>query len=163
ELGLEIWVSQLTSHNYIGQTMYQLAQEYSLSVKDIQLMTISVTHHILRELSRDSTAYPLLSSIARFESENDTLTKSARITNKLLKQHYTLEQIAIVRKLKMNTIYDHIVEISLHDPTFSLDMFIDPSVQEVIYDAIQDVNTFKLKTIKENLNGDISYFEIRLV
>lgn len=163
ESAIEIWVQQLTGYQRIGKTIYQLAQEYGLLAEDIYLMTTSVNHFLLNEIQKLPSSYPLLSFIATNHHSDVLLTASAQITYQMINQNYTLEEIAARRKLKLNTIYDHIVEVSLNDPEFMIDPYVEPTVQEEIYDVLQQVDSYKLKTIKDRVSHHISYFEIRLV
>ena len=101
-----------------------------------------------------------------YRDDNDqskiTLSSSSWETYKFLKNGKSIEEIAQLRKLKKNTIEDHIVEISLIDSTFSIDHFVVPEVQKQIVEVVQQLHTKRLKTIKEHLHN-VDYFAIRLV
>ena len=62
----------------------------------------------------------------------------------------------------MNTIYDHIVEIALHDDNFPIEPFVSREKQDEIFKAAEKLKTRKLKLIKEAVGEDIDYFQIRL-
>ena len=163
EDAVNVWVEQLTGYQWIGRTTYQLAQEYHKSTEDIHLVTTSVNHSILHQIEVAPLVYPLLTSIASVPNLDDQLTESSRKTATLFNKGYTLEEIAIKRKLKINTICDHVVEIALHHPDFPLESYVPVDIQAEIYSAVQQLGSFKLKLIKEKVSGDISYFDIRLV
>ena len=85
-------------------------------------------------------------------------------TFRLLEKGFSLEQIAQIRQLKLSTIEDHLVEISLHDHSFLLDEYVKKEHRVEIEKAVQKLKTKQLKKLKEFLNNEnISYFHIRLV
>src|SRR5699024_5363514 len=83
-------------------------------------------------------------------------------THRLVKQGLQPDQIATNRQLQITTIYDHIVEIALHDEQFPLESFVSNEKQREVYEAVNRLNSFKLKDIKEVVSEGISYFHIRL-
>lgn len=159
---LNIWVRQLTGYKRIGLTKQQLAMEYRKSAADIHLLTTSINHMLLNQIYAGPDKLPLLSLIAAHEGTASRLTKSAQKTAQFLPSH-TLEEIAQKRLLKLNTIYDHIVEISLYEKPFPLERFVPPSVQIQIEEAMKQAGSWKLKEIKALLPEEIRYFDIRLV
>ncbi|MEK1830637.1 helix-turn-helix domain-containing protein [Priestia megaterium] len=74
-----------------------------------------------------------------------------------------LEEIAYIRRLKESTIEDHIAELALFVPSFSIDAYVSPKQQEKIISAFEGLRTNKLKVIKEEVKDDVTYFQIRLV
>lgn len=159
---IHIWVRQLTGYKRIGWTEQQLAVEYKKSAADIHLLTTSINHMLLNQIDADTNKLPLLSLIAAQEGTASRLTKSAQKTAQLLPSH-SLEEIAQERCLKLNTIYDHIVEISLNEAQFPLERFVSPPVQIQIEEAMKQAGSWKLKDIKALLPEQIRYFDIRLV
>lgn len=159
---LNIWVRQITGYNQIGWTKRQLATEFEKTAEDIHLLTTSVTHILLDQVYKHADKLTLLSQISIQESTTSRLTRSAQKTAEFLYSH-TLEEIAEKRQLKLNTIYDHVVEISLYDTHFPLARFVPPSIQVEIEEAMKRSGSWKLKEIKANLSEEIRYFDIRLV
>lgn len=159
---LNIWVRQLTGYRQIGLTKQQLAVKFEKSVEDIHLLTTSVTHTLLNQIYKHADEFILLSNIYTQENSATRLTRSAQRTADFLYTH-TLEEIAEKRRLKLNTIYDHVVEISLYDVHFPLDRFVPLSAQVQIEQAMKQSGSWKLKEIKANLPEEIRYFDIRLV
>src|SRR5699024_7478166 len=76
------------------------------------------------------------------------LTNSASKTKALLQKHLSLEQIATWRQLKINTIYDHVVEIAIAREDFPWQEYVSEEVYKNIVLAIQETNSFILKDIK---------------
>lgn len=162
-ISAEVFVEQLTGFNHIGLTVEQLAHRYRLSVESILLLHINTIHYFLHSIEKDSAHYPLLRHLSKDLYEQDSLTKSTKITKNLIELGYTLEEIAAKRRLRLNTIYDHVVEIALIDRNFSISPFVSKEIEEEIVAAVNHLRTYKLKEIKQSVRDEISYFQIRLV
>ncbi|MDY0405676.1 helix-turn-helix domain-containing protein [Virgibacillus sp. 179-BFC.A HS] len=159
-----MFVDRLTGYQSYGQSIPQLAEKYGLTYHDVKVLLTAITHFIIHQLhfrQEDFKVLPLL--LKHPEKQHTTLTNTANYTYQLYNQGYDLKEIARIRKLKINTIYDHIVEICLSDPTFPIDQFVKQHDQQLIQQAIAQTSPLKLKTIKDKIGDDISYFQIRLV
>src|SRR5699024_11896781 len=128
----------------------QLAVILEKSDEYIHLMTTIVTHTLLNQIYKHADEFILLSNIYTQENSATRLTRSAQRTADFLDTH-TLEEIAEKRRLKLNTIYDHVVEISLNDVHFPLDRFVPLFVQVKLNKARKKSQSWKLKEIKANL------------
>ena len=89
------------------------------------------------------------------------LTASTNSTAQLYRAGRTLEEISHIRRLKMSTIEDHIVELAMNEPNFSIEPFVTNEEQKQILDAVENYDTKRLKTLKELL-PQLSYFQLRL-
>lgn len=158
-----VWVLQLTGYQSIGMTLLQLADTYEMAEEDMHLITMHVNHFLLEEITNRPAEFPLLAHLALVDQINPILTASASKTKELIREFPSLEAIANTRGLKLNTIYDHIVEITLQDPSFSLTPYVDEQEEKMIMQAIQLADSFRLKDIKGRLAETITYFQIRLV
>lgn len=161
----EIFVDRITSYRTYGLSMDQLAIKYEQDVADLRLLLVGISHRMLDHINRDISSYPLLSFITRdlnVKSDNK-LTHSATITNDLIKKKHSINEVAHIRQLKVNTIYDHIVEIALYDQEFPIHKYVSEKNKQKIISVIRQINSFTLKDIKNKVNKEISYFQIRLV
>lgn len=158
----EIFVDRLTGFQHYGMSIQQLSNRYKRSVIDVQILLIGMTHHMLDTIQRNIDQFPLLSTVIEDLQTNRLITQSAKRTYDLIIKGHSIDQIAQLRKLKLNTIYDHIVEISLHDPDFPIHLYVSEEKQREIVKVAQQMNTSKLKKIKDIVSEDISYFQIRL-
>lgn len=159
----EVFTYQLSGYKEIGKTIDQIAQIQGRPVTDVMLMTISTLHTILEKLHNHPVHYPVLHSFTEGLQPRSHLTHSAKMTEKMLAKGLVVEQIAISRKLTINTIYDHIVEIALNDVTFDISRYVTNEEINEIIQATQILNSFKLKEIKAAVREEIDYFKIRLV
>ncbi len=163
ELYVEIFVLQLTSYKKYGLAKVQIAEKTGSPKEDIELMTLTVVHQILDKVDAEPTRFPILAHLKSDVTEEKQLTFSASKTKSLLQKGYTIEQVAQQRRLKENTIYDHIVEIAIHDQTFNIQSYMTTDERHDIIKAIQQVQSYSLKDIKQAVTENISYFQIRLV
>ncbi|MBP2077829.1 helix-turn-helix domain-containing protein [Oceanobacillus polygoni] len=158
-----LFVERLTGYKTYGKSMNQLAELTKLSIMDVHLLLTGIIHKMIQVIETKPEQFPVLSFLIGDLIEQIPITNSANLTYQLLQKQYTIDQIAVMRNLKINTIHDHIVEIALYDTAFSIDHYINQEKQQQIIDVINQENTFKLRDIKKAVHDDISYFEIRLV
>jgi len=122
-----------------------------------------MVHRLIESIKKDTGSYPVLRILFTGTKRHISLTGSARKTYDLYRQGLSPEAIAGTRRLKLNTIYDHLAEIALNDPQFPFTSFISEREAEEILKAIDKAGTYKLKSIKEQVSEDISFFQIRLI
>ncbi|MBD8031988.1 helix-turn-helix domain-containing protein [Solibacillus merdavium] len=157
----DLIIYRLSGYNEPGFTWQQLAFGYEMHEMDVQLLYISGLHAWLNELSHKSAQYPLLHDIMQNIRVEVLLTSSANATAKLYKVGRTIEEISQIRRLKINTIEDHIVEMAMNETNFSIEPFITIEEQQQVLAAVEDYGTKRLKTLKEIL-PHLSYFQLRL-
>ncbi|SOB94255.1 uncharacterized protein YpbB [Ureibacillus xyleni] len=158
----EILIKRLAGYKIPGYTWQQLSIYENKDEMDIQLLYISCLHIWLNIITANESEFPLLHKIAEQIRITIPLSGSAFQTAQLFKQGYTLEQISHYRRLKMSTIEDHIVELAMNDPQFTINQFVAKEAIDQVVNAVNDYDTRKLKVLREIL-PHLSYFQIRLV
>lgn len=154
----ELLINRLTGKDIPGYTWQQLAFEAGMSEMDVQLLYISALHNWLLEIPN----YTYLGLIAENIQVDIVLTGSAYQTAELYKQGYTIGEIALMRRLKENTIEDHIVEYAMNEPTFPFEKFVSMVDQKRVFEAIEANNTRRLKVLHE-IMPHLTFFQLRLV
>lgn len=154
---------RMTSYYRYGLSKEQLAYRYQISRIDVELYITSVSHYMLSVILEKPNDFPVLYNFCQDLIKELPLTESARKTWDLLQKNLTISNISGIRRLKQSTIQDHIVEIALVDPSFNIHSFIPNETVENISHMAKQLNTNRLKVIKDNLHNQYSYFEIRLV
>ena len=157
----ELIMYRLTGYNEPGFTWQQLAFGYHIPEMDAQLLYISGLHAWLAEVEQQKSDYPLLAKMAENIRVEALLTNSALETAQLYKKGHSLEEISHIRRLKMSTIEDHLVEMAMNEPSFSIDDFVSKEDQQQIIQTVEDYETKRLKTLKEIL-PHVSYFQLRI-
>ena len=156
------FVMRLSGVGRTGLTVNQLADFHEMSDEEAMIRFQGVIHGLLSEIQNNSTQYPILGSMTEGAGGHLPLTLSTKQTYKLLEDGMSIEQIAQTRRLKRSTIEDHLVEIAINVPEFSINPFVDPKAQLEIRLASKEIDSQRLKLIKDYVNDQYSYFEIRL-
>ena len=162
EVEAEMFVDRLTGFQHYGMSVHQLANHYEITVNDVQLLLTGIIHHMLGMIQRKTKEYPLLSELVEDLHANGFITQSAQRTYELIEKGLSIDKIARHRNLTINTIYDHIVEIALYDADFSIEQFVSEEQQNEILHIAKQLDTTRLKKIKDVVSEEISYFQIRL-
>ncbi|SES81266.1 Uncharacterized protein YpbB [Oceanobacillus limi] len=159
----EMFVDRLTGYHTYGMSTHQLAEKYNMVEADVKVLMVGIIHFIMSNIEKSPEKFQLLRVLLQGVTRRNFITNSAKVTNDLLKKGYSIEKVAKVRRLKVNTIQDHIVEIALYNVDFPVEAYVDPETESEIIAAIRKTNSYKLRDIKEALDNQISYFQIRLV
>jgi len=162
QISPDCFVYKLTGFHSPGMTDHQLAQHLGMDEDYFLLSFQQILHYILDTIWKNQRDFPLLWSLIPDLSFSLNLSRSATMTYNLWQEGRSMEEIARIRQIKRNTVQDHIVEIALVDPDFSIDPFVDRKVQRKIMQAVKSLNTKKLRRIKDVV-PEAEYFEIRLV
>lgn len=161
ELVKTLIVSRLSGFQEPGLTWQQMAFGFHMQEMDIRLMYCSGLQQWVNEILTDAPNYPYLNQLTQGIRIERMLTSSANETAQLYKRGISLEQISSMRKLKLNTIEDHIVELAMNDATFNIESFVNWEDQQMIMTASEDYQTKKLKVLRE-IMPHVSYFQLRL-
>ncbi|MEK5270497.1 helix-turn-helix domain-containing protein [Aeribacillus sp. FSL K6-8394] len=162
EKGAILVVNRLSGFKKNGITFEQLAAAANEDPFYLKLMFQAAVIQMVNELQKRSDQYPILFGLLRDLIKKHPLTASAEKTYRLLAEGLGIDEIAAFRKLKRNTIEDHIVEIALNMHDFAFEPYVSKEDVVKIGQAIEKLQTNKLKTVKEYLQDQYSYFQIRL-
>ncbi|MFK3937921.1 helix-turn-helix domain-containing protein [Alkalihalobacillus sp. NPDC078783] len=160
DLEARIFVGQLTSPSQIGLTLFQLADQLQVHKEYAYVLHRATLHKLFRALLNGQ--YPALRPFMGELREHRFSTETANKTANLLKQGLTIDEIVEKRRLKRNTIEDHVVELALYDPSFSIRPYISEEDYQQIITAAETLNTLKLKQLRDYVGHSISYFMIRI-
>lgn len=154
-----LFVYRLSGYKTTGLTWEQLARHYHMTDLNIKIIFLECLHSMLDNISIETS--PRLFNLAKDIRIDTPLTESAFKTNSLFEKGYSIEEIAKIRKLKINTIEDHVIEIVSNDKNFSISAFISKEQVEEILHLSNELETKKLTLIKQRL-PEISFFQVRL-
>ncbi|MGM0969660.1 MAG: helix-turn-helix domain-containing protein [Bacillota bacterium] len=155
-----IFVYSLTSNERIGRTYQQMAEWMKEDVWYVYLLFWNVLHYFIQSAQKGEA--PILQQLVGDLEFKRVLTTSTHKTLELVQKGFDIEQIAHIRSLKKATIEDHIVELSIHEPSFSIDPYVNIKEQREILAVAKELQTNKMKLIKEKLEHPFTYFQIRL-
>lgn len=158
----EIFVYKLTGYEMPGLTDRQLETYLEGDVYYFHLCFLSTIHYMLSTIWKERGKYPLLEELCSDLREVYGLSKSALISYNFLQMGKNIEEIAKIRRLKLSTVQDHIVEMALYIPEFPIHSYVSEELQEKISETIKTLKIRKLRNIKEFVS-EANYFQIRLV
>ncbi|WP_046173744.1 helix-turn-helix domain-containing protein [Domibacillus indicus] len=153
---------RFSGHGQTGRTVEQAAEMLQMEATEYWFRFLNSLHAVIGLLMHGKEPLPFLRQVLSGITVSIPLTDSARKTADYLQKGLTVEQIAAARRLKRATIEDHIVELALNDPHFSIRPFIDEEKEKAVVKAGGTSAVRQLKPLKDQL-PDHSYFEIRLV
>lgn len=156
-----IFVCRLSGKNDTAKTWDQLAVELDDAPDAIRLQFIESLHRLLATVE-EQVKYPFLHKIAFDIKVHSYLTESAMQTKRLFDQGYSMASIASIRKLKMSTIEDHIIEMAMNDKHFPVTHFVSEKQIQAVVSKSAELGTKRLKLLKNEFET-ISYFELRLI
>ncbi|MBM7648024.1 uncharacterized protein YpbB [Bacillus ectoiniformans] len=157
-----ILVLRLSGFKRTGKTTQQAASTLNVEETEYHFRFLNLFHALIKEIASNPSSYPLLYRAMEDIYEPLVLTASTKKTAELIERGYTIDAMAAERNLKQSTIEDHIVELALQVPEFSILPFIsEAEIQQVRETAARHAGK-KLKPIKDELK-ELSYFQIRLV
>ena len=156
-----VLVYRLSGFKDFGWTELQVADMLNMDEEECRFRFLNLVHSMLSELAEEPSTYPLLYSISSNSDQHQNLTISTSKTYDLYKRGHSIEEISQIRKLKINTIEDHIIELALTEKSFDISPFINELEYQNVLRVMNDMKTKRLKPIKENL-PQLSYFQIRV-
>ncbi|MEH7307210.1 helix-turn-helix domain-containing protein [Neobacillus drentensis] len=162
EVDPSLVVFRLTGFQQIGLTPLQVAKQLNLDFHDYQIGFTNTLHYLIQKIKDEGNQLKILPYLINDLMQDDELTLTSRKTQRLLNQGYTLDMIANIRHLKLSTIEDHLVELTLNIEGFSIEPYVDRELQNKILEISRRTATKQLKLIREKI-GTATYFQIRLV
>lgn len=162
DLDPAIFVIRLTGHERIGLTEMQAASVLKLESTLYHYQFLALLHEMMNRLLEGKSSYPLLYSMISDLHNKALLTDSTKKTYQLLSKGYSIEEIGKIRKLKVNTIQDHVVELALQLTDFDITPYVKEEKIVRIIEAKDKTGSKQLRHMKE-IVPEASYFEIRLV
>lgn len=156
-------VGQLSGASQVGKTLGQLAQKLEEPAAYLHLLFRYGLAASLQRLQMEPGQFDLLSRLAVQDDKLDArLTESAARTYSLIRRGWGIEQIATARKIKISTVEDHLAEIALRCPEWDCSAYLDPGLGALIVQISEQLQTSRLRLIKDQAGASVSYLQIRL-
>ncbi|WP_172369421.1 helix-turn-helix domain-containing protein [Sporosarcina jiandibaonis] len=156
-----IFVHRLGGYKHAGWTWKQLSDEMGIKPFTLSLYYIESLHMLLQTISQ-SSKYPLLTEIIKNIQVSTYLTESTIKTKELFNQGMSMQKISQLRHLKMSTIEDHFVEISINDQSFPIEEFVSATEIAAVVAKSSELGTKRLRLLKEEFPS-LTYFQLRLI
>ncbi len=122
----EIIVSQLTGHAKFGKTSTQLATKLRIEPMEVAFLLQHAIIQLMDKVGNKKETYPLFYLIYQecVGNRYSSLSQSTKLTAHYLEKGISIEEIAMKRKLKVNTISEHVIELAIIFPDFEVAGFI---------------------------------------
>lgn len=122
----EMIVTQLTGHEKFGKTSAQLAVKYGIEPIETAFLLQHAVIQLMNKVNDEKEKYPLFYLIYQecVRDRFSSLSQSTKLTAHYLEEGFSIEKIATKRKLKINTISEHIIELAIIFPDFNISGFI---------------------------------------
>ncbi|MCZ2259486.1 helix-turn-helix domain-containing protein [Sporosarcina sp. G11-34] len=156
-----ILTHRLVGGGLTGWTWNQLADSLKLSMDSIRLLFVESIHRLLVAIET-STDAPFLRKMTKDIKVSSYLTLSAMQTKNMFDNGLSMNDIATLRKLKMSTIEDHFVELSINDAAFPLDKFVSGNDIQNVLKKADELATKRLRLLKDEFEH-LTYFQLRLI
>jgi len=156
-----LFSKRLSGANEYGLTNQQIALELDEDPWLVHVRFQAILHSILSILNKKNSGFPLLSKFID-QINQQTITQTALETKKYFEMGLSVKGISRRRGLKESTIEDHIVEFAIYDLDFPFERFVKLDLLNKIIETSRKLKTLKLRLIKESLENEVSYFQIRL-
>lgn len=155
-----LFLDRLPGAHHSGLNLYQLADKYKTPEAIIYacLLQVAKEWFLLGSTQKLKVLTPKQESGALAHH----LTQSTLVTYQLMQQGYTLNSIAHERRLKLSTIEDHVVELVSKGVKLNLQSLISQELLQKIKAVQKKLQTKKLRYIKQSLDEEVSYLQIRL-
>lgn len=156
-----IFTHRLDGFQCTGWTWDQLATAFDESSTSVYLSFIESLHLLLKTIDQVKDV-PILQKMTENIKVSTHLTDSSLKTKLLFGQGMSMEEIAASRNLKMSTIEDHFVEMSINDVQFPVEEFVSQAEMEAVWRKAEELGTKRLRLLKDEF-ANLSYFQLRLI
>ncbi|WP_018658653.1 helix-turn-helix domain-containing protein [Allofustis seminis] len=153
----------LSGHERIGWIRTQIMHELNEPL-DKYAIYLNATVQKMMNIINYSTALPLhknfLDNLKLLYYNG--LSKSTWESLKYLQHNQSFFEVAKIRRIKVGTIYEHLLEAALIDPEFEFDCYIRPEVKYKIIQILQERPLLGFKSLKMEV-PEVLFMEYRLV
>lgn len=153
-------LDQFTGHDYDGLTRRQLSEKYEIEDSAIDI----IVSHLMHQLYINREKMPLLHSLwdeAHVYYHNG-LSESAWKSMKLLEKNYSIDQVSRIRKLKENTIKEHILERVLVNPEENGSDYVPDMIQNKLDELFEEYPDLTYKEARMHIES-LEFFWFRLM
>lgn len=157
-----VLVSKLTGHQLIGFTNRQIADQLLMEPIEFQIVLEQAIEQFIDQIKSSEAALltQFLSHVQKTVYYG--LSKSTFMTAVLLKKGLSIEAVAHKRQLKLNTIREHVLEISLVHTVFDFMPYIPKDIHRALHNSFDQYPAYSFKEAKQD-HEDLLFLWYRLV
>lgn len=155
-------VMQLSGHDRIGKTKQQTAAFMKKESYEFLLFFENALEQMILKIEEEDffLLKQMLNDILKETVYG--LTDSTFLTAKYLTKGLSIDQVAKLRRLKVNTIREHILEIAFIQPNFSFKPFISEKTYDLLHEEFKKNTSLTYQEIKRSI-PEVEFMHFRLV
>lgn len=156
--------NQLTGHNIIGKTRAQISTSHQMTQMEVSFYLMDAVEELIRIIRTNEDKLPLNKQILNILKNEKYLglSESTYKSYELIKQGNSLEQVAHLRSIKVNTVREHVLEMAFILSEFPYKHFVPKDLYKKLHDAFSKHDEY---SFKEALNEfeQLEFMHFRLV
>ncbi len=154
----------LTGHDLIGKTKDQVRKERNLEAEEFDLYLREIWHRAFDWIrNNDEQVSIFYDVLSRTDwASHKGLSQTTWTTFTYIMKNRPIKEIAEIRKIKENTVGDHVIEIGIVLPEFPLQKLVSPLNQRIILQFIEDHPEKRYRDFQE-VYTDVPFYEYRFM
>jgi uncharacterized protein YpbB len=162
----ELLVRRMSGYGTVGESYVQMARATHRSVMDIQAELRVAIYQLLRGIQ--AKGYPMGQAFLANDLIGEGgfplygLTSSAKESARFLTHGMPIPELMKVRKLRLSTVQDHIIELALLNPDWSPNAYASEKTLQPYIDHVENSPFAALKELQDRWEGQADYFQLRL-
>ncbi len=159
-----VLIQQFSGHQLIGKTKEQIAELYGMNALEFSFYLEDIIEKMIVQLKKEKASYPLTYKVLHIlEQENKYgLSASTFESYQLLINGHSIEDIARIRRIKENTVKEHILEIAFVFEHFPYQKFIPTSIYKKMTKTFTRQPNLLYREIKKDM-VDLEFYHFRLI
>lgn len=159
-----VLMEQLTGHERVGETKRQIQRQLDMEVLEYSFYHQDTIEELLNIIQQHpeklAISYAILNQLQ--VETNHGLSSSTNASFELLSQGHSISDIATIRRLKENTVREHILELAFVLYDFPIKTFVPKKVYEDLNLAFEKNEDYSYKEAKSEFK-DLEFMYYRLV
>ena len=164
EAQANLLANTLTGHQIIGKTRNQLSAELQMTALELKFYLRDAIEEVISVIKSHREELALTAEILE-QTQLDyyySMSKSTYRTYKMLKKGINISEIARKRKIKENTIKEHILEIAFVLSDFPTEHFVPAKIYQLLLKKFRNSEKYSYREAMADQKG-LEFYHYRLV
>lgn len=154
----------LTGHGRIGKTRMQIRKKLGMQADEFSFYFRDILEELIELIKQNRQSFPLLYQLLTQINEEFFLglSQSTHQSYQLLKQGANIQQIARKRRIKENTVKEHLLEMAFILTNFPVQHFVSTEMYAYLAKQFENDNEYSFKKAMTEITN-IEFYQYRLV
>lgn len=154
----------LSGHAVIGKTKAQVREKCSMERLEYEFYHLDTIENMLQCIKKHREELPLIFAIVKSLQQETSygLSSSTYDTYLAIQKGKSIADVSVERRLKENTIREHLLEIAFVFDAFPYETFISPKVREALNEKFDQDSDYSFKKAVSDFPS-IEFMDYRLV